>query len=754
MRISVVINTYNRARSLHEALRALRYQTHDAFEVVVVNGPSTDQTEAVLAEFAGAVRVARCPEAHLARSRNIGIAQAAGDVVAYVDDDAVPEPSWLAELSAAYDSPAVGGAGGIVYDHTGYQLQYRYSACNRIGMTRFDLGPPLDAYMTPGADPFVYLQGTNASFLRRALVEIGGFDEEIEYFLDETEACMRVIDRGYRIRPLCHAAVHHKYLPSIMRNRKRLVFDPYATVKNLFYFALQNGRGARSLVVIFGSLFQTAEAMRGFAEANFKNGEFTEAQRDHFLWRLDRGIEVGIDRGLHQPRRHTEIPPPDEDAFLPFPTRRPAGRRRKYCFLSRDDDTAGGGATGLAAALAGVGHEVHVVTRSPDRNRVNFEDGVWVHRLDEVEPVLPELDGVPVKRDLFHAAKVYNEVARIQACGPLDLVAAPLRPCEGLVCSLDGRFTTVLHGKADRLGVAGTASPRSEPAERERAALEQAAARRACCLPALDPEQTLRWYEQNAERNRAAAALPAPGLEPVVRRFAEVLGEVTGVAPGVARRGADRLLAPADSPADLLAALKRLWFLPEVPFLGGLYTVVLARDADPEGLHYFQSRLRNGATRHEVARQLAQTEGCRITNQVLDVLPRLPEEATPQPGYLAALQQLWPLPDEPFVRGLYLLLLKREADPQGLTYYGNVLKDGTARRDVVRLLAQAEECKVTAQVLDVLPQLPAEATPPAAEQPCVRSGILARLRQRVRTWPGVGSLRRMLRWNAAWEDRA
>src|ERR1051326_8864739 len=100
MRISVVINTYNRARSLHEALRALRYQTHDAFEVVVVNGPSTDQTEAVLAEVAGAVRVARCPEAHLARSRNIGIAQAAGDVVAYVDDDAVPEPSWLAELSA------------------------------------------------------------------------------------------------------------------------------------------------------------------------------------------------------------------------------------------------------------------------------------------------------------------------------------------------------------------------------------------------------------------------------------------------------------------------------------------------------------------------------------------------------------------------------------------------------------------------------------------------------------------------------
>ena len=54
MRVSVVINTYNRAKSLRDTLQALRYQTHDAFEVVVVKGPCTDDTDAVRAMEAGA----------------------------------------------------------------------------------------------------------------------------------------------------------------------------------------------------------------------------------------------------------------------------------------------------------------------------------------------------------------------------------------------------------------------------------------------------------------------------------------------------------------------------------------------------------------------------------------------------------------------------------------------------------------------------------------------------------------------------
>ena len=90
------------------------------------------------------------PRVHLSKSRNIGIAHAAGDVIAFIDDDAIPEPYWLAELAAAYDAPDVGGAGGVVYDHTGASFQYEYSACSRVAVPRFDVKPPFDIYTRPG----------------------------------------------------------------------------------------------------------------------------------------------------------------------------------------------------------------------------------------------------------------------------------------------------------------------------------------------------------------------------------------------------------------------------------------------------------------------------------------------------------------------------------------------------------------------------------------------------------------------------
>lgn len=180
LRISVVINTYNRAESLRTTLDALRHQHHTDFEVVVVNGPSDDGTAALLEERAGDVRVVDCPERNLAVSRNLGIDATAGEVVAFIDDDAIPEARWLADLAEAYDSERVAGAGGLTLDNTGVRAQYRYSLCDRIGKTDFDARPPFVAENQPGADPFVYLQGTNCSFRRSALEAIGGFDEEIE----------------------------------------------------------------------------------------------------------------------------------------------------------------------------------------------------------------------------------------------------------------------------------------------------------------------------------------------------------------------------------------------------------------------------------------------------------------------------------------------------------------------------------------------------------------------------------------------
>jgi glycogen(starch) synthase len=446
MKFSVVINTCDRAESLRSTLRGLRHQTHPEFEVVVVNGPSQDHTAEVLAEFGDAIRVVDCPARNLSMSRNLGIEGSAGDVVAFIDDDAIAEPRWLEELDAAYDTERVAGAGGIVYDHTGAALQYRYSVCDRLGEPRFDVGPPFDRYLRPGADPFVYLQGTNTSFRRTALEKIGGFDEEIEYYLDEADVCACLIDHGYLLRPLPGAAVHHHYLPSDIRNPDRIVFDPYSTVKNRLYFGLRGGTD-RTVPEILDEQLAYWTGIRTHAGLHTEEGLMTVAQLERFEARLEEGIRVGLARGLEGNRKSREIRPAAEP-FRPFPALRPEGRMN-VCFVSAEYPPGEFGGIGrytvdLAAGFAELGHEVHVITTDTEIDRVEFEEGVWVHRLVTDNMGLPELGSSPAAWNIYRAATVARELDRIQASSPIDVVSAPLWASEGCVCTFDRRFPTIL----------------------------------------------------------------------------------------------------------------------------------------------------------------------------------------------------------------------------------------------------------------------------------------------------------------------
>src|ERR1700747_2716103 len=92
---SIVINTDSRAAALADTLRSLRHLDYPRFEVCVVHGPTPDGTEELLQAWNGRIKIAACPLRSPTISRNIGIALAAGDIVAFLDDDAIPEPEWL-----------------------------------------------------------------------------------------------------------------------------------------------------------------------------------------------------------------------------------------------------------------------------------------------------------------------------------------------------------------------------------------------------------------------------------------------------------------------------------------------------------------------------------------------------------------------------------------------------------------------------------------------------------------------------------
>lgn len=443
--VSVVINTYNRAKSLKVTLESLYHQTVGDFEVIIVNGPSTDETEEVVSAYKERIKYIVCPDRNLSVSRNLGIEAASGEIVAFIDDDAIADPNWIKDLIDAYNDVEIGGAGGLVYDHTGMKLQYRYSSCDRMGDTDFSIIPPFSQYCVPFGEKFLYLQGTNCSFRKSCLEEVGGFDEEFEYYLDEVDVCMRIIDLGYKIKPLDNAIVHHKYMQSFLRNEKKVVLHPYSTVKNRYYFAIKNNRNKNIDEIIKKLNDWKGEVIAG-GNWNLLNGKMNQAELNVYLDEVEKAGKDGLQRGQCKAKTRKLNMSSDEE-FLKFPTVPRNERILKICYLSKEYPPKNFGGIGrytydLATTFAAKGHEVHVITEGEEQDTVDFEEGVWVHRL--VSKLYEPFSDMTLGWNFSLQARNYFELERIQEQGPIDIVNGPIWLCESGMANCSNKYPVIL----------------------------------------------------------------------------------------------------------------------------------------------------------------------------------------------------------------------------------------------------------------------------------------------------------------------
>src|SRR5262249_53792080 len=102
--VSVVITTHNRAEILSRCVRATLAEARrrPGAEVLVVDNASADGTpdvlDALLRAEGAPLRTLHEPRLGASHGRNTGLAAARGELVAFLDDDAVPRPGWLAAL--------------------------------------------------------------------------------------------------------------------------------------------------------------------------------------------------------------------------------------------------------------------------------------------------------------------------------------------------------------------------------------------------------------------------------------------------------------------------------------------------------------------------------------------------------------------------------------------------------------------------------------------------------------------------------
>ncbi len=192
--VTVLITAHNRPDELGETLRAIRAQSYPAVELLVIDDCSTESLAPVVRSEAPEAVLWRNPaNLGLVASRSLGMTRARGEYIVTLDDD-----SHLVAPDALE------------------QAVRRMEREPRVGVVTFLLHEGLNAPADcPAGDEHyahTFLGGANM-MRRQAARDVGGFRDFFEYYSEESEYALRLIDRGWRILHFPRVVVHHRVSP-------------------------------------------------------------------------------------------------------------------------------------------------------------------------------------------------------------------------------------------------------------------------------------------------------------------------------------------------------------------------------------------------------------------------------------------------------------------------------------------------------------------------------------------------------------
>jgi GT2 family glycosyltransferase len=202
-RISVVVCSFNGERTIGACCEALLRLDYPDYEVIVVDDGSTDRTAEIARGFG--FRVLSTENRGLSSARNSGMRAATGEIVAYTDDDAPPDPHWLTYLAWGFLTTEHAAIGGPNVPPPGDGLI--------AGCVAHAPGGPVHVLLSDTVAEHV--PGCNMAVRRRCLEAIGGFDPRYRAAGDDVDVCWRLQEHGWTIGFSPAAMVWHHRRGSI-----------------------------------------------------------------------------------------------------------------------------------------------------------------------------------------------------------------------------------------------------------------------------------------------------------------------------------------------------------------------------------------------------------------------------------------------------------------------------------------------------------------------------------------------------------
>jgi glycosyltransferase involved in cell wall biosynthesis len=207
-KVSVVLLTKNSAKTVRKTLESIFSQTRKPDEVVVIDGTSTDGTLDIVKQYP--VKLIKEPSLGFGYARNLGVQNAEGDIICFIDSDCYAEPDWIEKTLRHFENPEIAGVTGPTRLWNTESMVARFLAMvgGRIRM--------------PEKEFFMKIAPTMNLAVRKSVIsEVGGFDEALARG-EDTELTFNISKR-YKILYDPDAIIWFRGSPNLKAASKKCV---------------------------------------------------------------------------------------------------------------------------------------------------------------------------------------------------------------------------------------------------------------------------------------------------------------------------------------------------------------------------------------------------------------------------------------------------------------------------------------------------------------------------------------------------